>query len=147
MTGLSSFWSIHLAQRPSILLGPAARATHSFRLSGQRMGLDAFGEQINAVLSARSDTRTRVASVAPFADDPQGSWLAEERTASAQSDRKAPFAQPVCPFPPTRPVGPPFPHEGSALRLSGTRFHRPGFATRPSPTSLADVAFSALPQQ
>jgi hypothetical protein len=51
------------------------------------------------------------------------------------------------PFPPTRPVGPPFPHEGSALRPSGRRFHRPDYATTPSPASLADVAFSALPQQ
>ena len=52
-------------------------------------------KQINAVLSAGSDTRTPVAPVPPFADDPQGSWLAEERAASAPCCRKAPFAQRV----------------------------------------------------
>src|SRR5580700_8741475 len=117
------------------------------RRTDQRIGLDAFGEQINAVLSAGSDTRTPVARVVPFADDPQGSWPAEERTASVPCCRKALFAQPVCPFPPTRPVGLPFPHEGSALRPSGPRFHRPDCATTPSPTSVADVGFSGLPQQ
>src|SRR5262249_30598352 len=40
----------------------------------------------------------------------------------------------------------PFSHEGSALRLSGSRFHRPDCAA-PSPTSVADVAFETLPRQ
>src|SRR4029077_19241910 len=47
-----------------------------------RSGLDAFGEQINAGLSAGLDTRTPVAPVALFADDPQRSWLAEGCRAS-----------------------------------------------------------------
>jgi hypothetical protein len=38
-----------------------------------RIEAHAFGEQFNAVLSAGSDTRTPVAPVAPFADDPQRS--------------------------------------------------------------------------
>jgi hypothetical protein len=157
MTGLSSFWSIISPQRAHRSCWSQWRTLHTppgsrvrpmgGRRTDQRIGLDALGEQINAVLSAGSDTRTPVAPVAPFADDPQGYWLAEERAASGPSCRKAPFAQPVCPFPPTRPVGPPFPREGSALRPSGRRFHRPDCATPPSPTSLADVALSALPQQ
>ena len=105
----------------------------------------AFGEQISAVLSADFDTRAPGAPVAPFADDPQGSWPAEERTAFGPCCRKASFGQPMCPFRPTRSVGPPFPREGFALRPSEPRFHRPGFATTPpSPTSLVDVAFRAF---
>src|SRR6478752_10860402 len=114
---------------------------------GANLHAQPFGSLINAVLPAGSDIRTPVARVAPFADDPPWSWPAEERTASVPCCRKAPFAQPARPFPPTRPVGPPFPHEGSALRPSGHRFHRPDYATTPSPASLADVVFSALPQQ
>jgi hypothetical protein len=38
---------------------------------GANLHAQPFGELINAVLSAGSDTRTPVARVAPFADDPQ----------------------------------------------------------------------------
>src|SRR6516164_5525032 len=83
-------------------------ARHAHLGSGPR--LISVGEQISAALSAGSDKRTPVAPVAPFADDPQESWPAEVRTVSGPCCRKAPFAQLVCPFPPSRPAGRPFPH-------------------------------------
>ena len=78
MAGLTSSGA---SSRPASIDPARASGAHDtlIRLGS---GSSAFGEQINAVLSAGFDTRTPVAPVALFADDPQRSWLAEGCRAS-----------------------------------------------------------------